>query len=156
MTICQIVSYANFRIYFERAFPISISLAFFTDSFVAHFIAFFSWNCGWLTFQERDQFNLQRIVIEQQNWQWIFPLNVNIFLYLTLSGLSIVSKMSYLWTDLSLLNKYLKLKAKRVQEGLNDYMHRSTWYETDQGHRRKFNRAEMINCSSLHSPFSPI
>ena len=151
------MSYANFRIYLERSFPISISLAFFTDSFVAHFIASFSCNCGWLTFQERDQFNLQRIVIEQQNWQWIFPqMLIFFFLYLTLSRLSIVSKMSYLWTDLSLLNKYLKLKAKRVQEGLNDYMHRSTWYETDQGRRRRFNRAEMINCSSLDSPFSPI
>ena len=78
------------------------------------------------------------------------------FLYLTPSGLSSISKMSYLLTDISLLINILNWKPKRVQEGLNDYMHRSTWYETDQGRRRRFNRAEKIDCSSLHCPFSPI
>ena len=36
----------------------------FYRQFVAHFIAFFSWNCGWLTFQERDQLKMQSVVIE--------------------------------------------------------------------------------------------
>ena len=30
-------------------------------SFVAYFIAFIAWNCGWLTLQERDKSNLQRV-----------------------------------------------------------------------------------------------
>ena len=38
----------------------------------------FAWNCGWLTFLERDKFNLQRVVGKQQNWQWIFPQHVNL------------------------------------------------------------------------------
>ena len=29
----------------------------------------FAWNCGWLTFLERDKFNLQTVVGKQQNWQ---------------------------------------------------------------------------------------
>ena len=51
---------------------------------------YFAWNCGWLTFWERDKFNFQNGVVctKQRNWQWIFPQNVTFFNFgsVTLSG----------------------------------------------------------------------
>ena len=32
--------------------------------------------CGWLTFQERERFTLQRVIGKQRNAKWIFPQNV--------------------------------------------------------------------------------
>ena len=42
----------------------------------------FAWNCGWLTFKERDKFNLQRVVGKQQNWQSIFQKKKSLPLFL--------------------------------------------------------------------------
>ena len=53
-------------------------------SFVAYFIAFIAWNCGWLTLQERDKSNLQRVK---------FPQCV------TLSRLVRIFEMWNLWKD---------------------------------------------------------
>ena len=39
----------------------------------------FAWICGWLTFQKRDKFNLQRLVSKQRNWQSIFPQYITWF-----------------------------------------------------------------------------
>ena len=47
----------------------------------------FAWICGWLPYQERGKFNLQRVVCKQRNWQSIFPQNVTFFVSATLTGL---------------------------------------------------------------------
>ena len=69
----------------------------------------FAWNCGWLTFLERDKFNLQRVAGKQQNWQWIFLQHVNLFSWgsVILSGLVRMPKTRYWWKDLSLLTLFL-------------------------------------------------
>ena len=63
----------------------------------------FAWICGWLTFQKRDKFNLQRLVSKQRNWQSIFPQYITWFSYTTLSGLVRISKTRYRWKGLPLL-----------------------------------------------------
>ena len=48
----------------------------------------FTWNCGWLASQERDKFNLQRVVLGKQgNCHWIFFEMLFGFIFVTLSGL---------------------------------------------------------------------
>ena len=76
-------------------FPLSFI---YVASFLAHHIVFFfAWNCGWLTFQKRDKFNLKRV-------DGFLPKMLLGSLYIIfLSGLVRISKMRYLWKELSLL-----------------------------------------------------
>ena len=64
LLICQDCVICQFWNLFRTFFLDLYFSCLFTHSFVAHFIAFFSWNCGWLTFQERDQLKMQSVVIE--------------------------------------------------------------------------------------------
>ena len=66
-------------IFRESILDLPLSLSFFPSLLVLCYRLCrrsFAWNCGWLTFQEGDKFNFQRVVCKQQNWQWISPQNV--------------------------------------------------------------------------------
>ena len=85
------------RIYFGR----SLLFSFFSCAFRLYmefccpllvYRLYFAWNCGWVTFLEKDKFNLQRVVGKQRNWQSIFPQNVAFFVSATLLGLVKISK----------------------------------------------------------------
>ena len=56
-------------------FPLSFI---YVASFLAHHIVFFfAWNCGWLTFQKRDKFNLKRVDgFLPKNVTWFFVYNI--------------------------------------------------------------------------------
>ena len=62
--------------------------SFFISGLVANYRLSFAWNCTWLTFQERNKFNFQRVLCKQGNWQQIFPQNVTFFVSVSLSGSS--------------------------------------------------------------------
>ena len=78
---CAIFHHAFRRIFF-RAFL-------FMDSFVAHFIVpLLLGKFGWLSLQDRDKFNLQRVVGEEQIGCGYFPQMLLFFSKsVTLSGL---------------------------------------------------------------------
>ena len=80
----------------------------------------FAWNCGWPTFQERDKYNLQRVVGKQRNQQSIFPQNVTFFVSVTLLALVRISKTRYCWKDLYfltlLLTNILKVASSLIEE----------------------------------------
>ena len=61
---------------------------------------YFAWNCGWVTFLEKDKFNLQRVVGKQRNWQWIFPQNVAFFCECNFVRIGQNIKTRYRWKDL--------------------------------------------------------
>ena len=76
-------------------FPLSFI---YVASFLAHHIIFFfAWNCGWLTFQKRDKFNLKRVD------GFLLKMLLGSLYIIFLSGLVRISKMRYLWKELSLL-----------------------------------------------------
>ena len=58
---------------------LTILALFFPFAFPFYTQFWFAWICGWLTFQKRDKFNLQRLVSKQRNWQSIFPQYITWF-----------------------------------------------------------------------------
>ena len=80
---------------------------FIISSFVAHFIVFLLHGilAGQL-FQERNKYNLQRVVGKQRNWR-CFPPKSYLFVSLTLLGLVRISKRRYRWKVLSLVTLLL-------------------------------------------------
>lgn len=89
---------------------------------VSSFLCFsFQWNCGWLTFLESGKLNMERVATWTEKIAVYFPQKCLKGFCVTLAGLVIVSKMRYLWKDLSFLNSLLItliviLKAKWVQK----------------------------------------
>ena len=102
-------------------------------------------NCGRLTFQEREKFNLQRAVGEQRNWQCIFPQNVSRFLVCS-SGrigqnfqneVSVIRSIVPEFVAQQLNNLNRKLRGVRISEIIN--LHRSVWNEIGPIHRQRAN-----------------
>ena len=94
----------SLQIYFKLSLSLSFSSAFLVYQQFCYplYSPSFAWNCGWLTFQERGNFNLERVVCKQQNQQWIFPQNVTFFVSVTLTGLFRIPKTRFCWKELSL------------------------------------------------------
>ena len=103
----------------------------------------------WLAnFLGRGNFNLQRVVCKQWNWQWIFPQNVTFFVSVTLTGLVRISKTRFRWKDLS-LKKLLFINLYPASRGSSFFIDKSGRLKERWMMRQNRNNTRALNKSSF-------